>query len=501
MAAITTENVTRVRDICEGSIQASNFPTPKKISLEERILQLKSEAAEAKSLPTLLSVTLRAIAEQCEAPIRESSFPLTGFNFPTRSIAAEILPALEEQGGSEFFAPYVPDSFAKRYKTSQQLLEQMQNFCLDNPRIDEFRGSKIVDRFEGKWSLAVYFQLRYQQLRKPLEDAVKNPPAPCVSKVDAGKDSPFLLSSTCAVWEGMSQCWHPEIWLERLTHRFFKATVQLLRRYMTWMKEGLGPPSGELSCSYKGTNSSNELKSRRQFKWSPAPEPMSLLKLERDVGLLIMYLSKELIPLMIQRITNHGAAKEEVQELVQTGMKGVTEELKAAQERCRTYIATRVARACVAPMSGVPRIKVRYSMTGIAPPQEPSSYVKGILDPLQKHIKSYKELTCAQDTKSQEWLTSTVSSRIIDRYVSASRELLHVVKKTEAILTRLKKKKVGSKSTGELSDADKIRLQLHLDIRRFKETLAEVGGQPKALRELEDLVRLPGEGLHVKSKS
>eukprot|EP00465_Bigelowiella_longifila_P010180 CAMPEP_0185258264 /NCGR_PEP_ID=MMETSP1359-20130426/7214_1 /TAXON_ID=552665 /ORGANISM="Bigelowiella longifila, Strain CCMP242" /LENGTH=157 /DNA_ID=CAMNT_0027843689 /DNA_START=174 /DNA_END=647 /DNA_ORIENTATION=+ len=148
-------------------------------------------------------------------------------------------------------------------------------------------------------------------------------------------------------------------------------------------------------------------------------------------------------------------------------------------------------------------------MTGEAAPKVPSSYVSSVLEPLKKHLLQEKETE--GDGKEQGggcvWLAEGVVARVCTRYIASTRELLQVVAKTEAILSRLKKNKKqqtaaaaaaaaaatkgGSTSTKlNMSDADKIRLQLRLDIGAFASQARVLLGRKCRLKELDELEQL-----------
>ena len=61
------------------------------------------------------------------------------------------------------------------------------------------------------------------------------------------------------------------------------------------------------------------------------------------------------------------------------------------------------------------------------------------------------------------------------RYLTVTSDMLTSVKKMEESLKRLKKAKSGSGATSQgLSDDDKIRLQLYLDVKQFGEKVCLV---------------------------
>ncbi len=51
--------------------------------------------------------------------------------------------------------------------------------------------------------------------------------------------SPFLMSSSAAVWSAMTTCWDRNVYVPQLAHRFWKLMLQILSRYRTWIHNSL----------------------------------------------------------------------------------------------------------------------------------------------------------------------------------------------------------------------------------------------------------------------
>eukprot|EP00472_Partenskyella_glossopodia_P009772 CAMPEP_0197526952 /NCGR_PEP_ID=MMETSP1318-20131121/19861_1 /TAXON_ID=552666 /ORGANISM="Partenskyella glossopodia, Strain RCC365" /LENGTH=846 /DNA_ID=CAMNT_0043081359 /DNA_START=83 /DNA_END=2623 /DNA_ORIENTATION=- len=471
-------------------------------STESSLAPVQSAAKKATSLQQLFGILIEALNARIGVALRGATFPLTGFNFTAHSVAEEVLPAIEKNGGAELFAPYIPQRFLSHYRSAQGLLRALDDLCPDSARRDVLRRLTSVLHFEGKWSLPVYFQLRFQELRKPLETAVGSPPEEPkripVPVRGSGTEAKFLLKASRAVFSGVKECWKPDVWIDKLTHRFFKASVQLLRRYATWATKGVGGTSI--------SSPSDRAKARGGgSSWTPALSVARLLALEVDLQALADGVESELLPLIIRRIVSGAEDSkiasdqkeiDEIKELVRGGFKDVVSELRSARLRCVESISIRVSRDCSAGLvARVPRIKQKYSMTGNAPPTEASDFISTVLDPLRQQLKVYRDIVGDDDKEENKlglWLVKRVGELVAQRYCLAVEELLQVVQKTEAILTRLKKKKSANKSTGTLSDADKIRLQLWLDVKKLSEELSSLlGSPPAAMEKLQDLVKLP----------
>mmetsp|Transcript_6056 Transcript_6056/g.12008 ORF Transcript_6056/g.12008 Transcript_6056/m.12008 type:complete len:532 (+) Transcript_6056:86-1681(+) len=470
--------------------------------------ELSAVAGKASSLDALFQLTLQALKTACGPALEASVFPFTAFHFTARSIAHELLPAIVSRGSNQLFAPYIPQRFLAHYRAGRRLVSGLEALCPDDARAKTFADTPALAQFDDKWNLPVYFQLRFQEARKALEDAVRSPPSLTDqdNKMSPPSSSPLALSATRAVWTGVLRCWREDVWVDRLTHRFFKATLQLLKQYASWVSLGLGPPpplerAGLSPPKHERKRSTASTQAGGGGKWSSA-EASSLrlvIAVEKDIQALCSNVRHSLPGTIVGCVcgghdggAGGDAEKKRTQatEMVTSGLSGVIGELERAGARAREVAARRIALACTKNLvTEVPRIKQRYSMTGNAPPSTALAFVQSILTPLREQLEDDDDDDGDGRSKSA-WLVSRVADLVTDRYRVAVSDLLAVVQKTEAILSRLKKKKGRAKGTG-MSDADKIRLQLFLDVRRFAEDLAALGCADDTTKALQDLVQLP----------
>lgn len=82
-----------------------------------------------------------------------------------------------------------------------------------------------------KWQLLVYFQLRFREIIKDVED-VLNDPKKSLAR-EGGDDMIFVGGKV--ILTSIKQCWSDDIFLYGLSHRFWKLTLQLIKRYNNWI--------------------------------------------------------------------------------------------------------------------------------------------------------------------------------------------------------------------------------------------------------------------------
>mmetsp|Transcript_5781 Transcript_5781/g.20032 ORF Transcript_5781/g.20032 Transcript_5781/m.20032 type:complete len:146 (+) Transcript_5781:151-588(+) len=113
-------------------------------------------------------------------------------------------------------------------------------------------------------------------------------------------------------------------------------------------------------------------------------------------------------------------------------------------------------------------------MTNRPMPSRPSHYVSSVLRPLGELQKS----SVSGDLMAE--LRDFVARKVTAKYDETAEDLLRTVQQTESSLKRLKERQ--TQGAGEVegaaakaSDADKIRLQLFLDVQEYGRQLEKLG--------------------------
>ena len=100
----------------------------------------------------------------------------------------------------------------------------MTDYC-----VNEFRASKLLQNFIHRWNLPVYFQIRFQEIGGPVEEACQDPFA-LVTELDDPDN--FHLKATYAIMNAVKMCWmEKNVFLKPLTQKFWKLTLQIIARY------------------------------------------------------------------------------------------------------------------------------------------------------------------------------------------------------------------------------------------------------------------------------
>ncbi|CAN6464836.1 unnamed protein product [Victoria cruziana] len=118
-------------------------------------------------------------------------------------------------------------------------------------------------------------------------------------------------------------------------------------------------------------------------------------------------------------------------------------------------------------------------MTNKPPPVRHSPYVSGVLRPLKSFLEGEKAVFLNEDARRA--LLVGAAEKITNRYNELAGELVSVARKTESSLLRIRQgaqRRAGASSDASennISDTDKICMQLFLDIQEYGRNLAAFG--------------------------
>jgi len=95
------------------------------------------------------------------------------------------------------------------------------------------RCHRISKAFERRWQLQVYFQLRWKEIIGNLEESLSGPPFVGTSQ------GSFKTSQAEAVVTALSTCWTSSVYIPELVHRFWRLSLQIVSRFVTWASDNL----------------------------------------------------------------------------------------------------------------------------------------------------------------------------------------------------------------------------------------------------------------------
>ncbi|XP_037751146.1 conserved oligomeric Golgi complex subunit 2 isoform X3 [Chelonia mydas] len=352
-----------------------------------------------------------------------------GYDFLVNSVWPEIVHGLEEKLQS-LFNPGNPDVFHEKYTISMDFIQRFERQCGSQASVKRLRLHPAYLSFNNKWNLPVYFQIRFREVAGALEAALSD------SLEEAPAGSSYCLLATHLVWVSLLKCWSDQMFLPLLAHRLWKFTLQILARYSVFI---------------------NEL-----------PELLEIIKPKLEM-------------IGFKNISCITGALEDSQASLSASMPTLNNKIiQDLSESCFSYLKSALE---------VPR---HYRRTNKEVPTKASPYVDSALKPFYRLQNEYKDMLT--QPRIHQWLESALSESTQKYYETVS-DVLSSVKKMEESLKRLKQARKTVipnhvSSNGGMSDDNKIRLQLALDVEYFGDQMQKMGLQTSNIKSFSALLEL-----------
>ncbi|XP_059157216.1 conserved oligomeric Golgi complex subunit 2-like [Physella acuta] len=411
-----------------------------------------------------------------------------GYDFIVNAVLPEVVKNLELKTPS-IFAPGNPDVFHKKYNACMKFLDDFEQCCGSLASVKRLRQHPSYSSLLGKWSLPVYFQIRFQDIAGSFETSL----ATGFNNVQGD----FHLQSSNALWTCLNWCWREDIFLPALTHRFVKLNLQLLSRYKTWLNEVYQEEFVRKTESVTETkprsstpdilNSPTTTTDIMTRSMSPKPTHMQdlvqrpalttgqVVALMADMDKLVA-----MIPLLYEneiktKLVSVGHENPDLVKVI------LSEEMSSACE-CRprfwSMVTEDIIKRCSVFLNQVNDIPRLYRRTNKEVPTKQSTYLSSVIKPLTQFCAEHSNALNQQ--QKVEFLGHVFTS-LTQQFSEVTCEVLTSTKKMEESLRRLKKARGGEKEKEKsgFSDSDKIRTQLIIDIRSFHKQMEDFGIQPE----------------------
>ncbi|KAH8119152.1 COG complex component [Phellopilus nigrolimitatus] len=418
-----------------------------------------------------------------------------GFNILSNVVWVEVSRAVMDDLGSTVFAAGKPDEFRKNYETTQAFMRSLEYLAPSSLSVRNLRRHPSFEAFERRWQLPVYFQLRWKDIVGRVEEALESKSLKASSKSNSNNakagDSAatFVLSQSAATWNAIRQCWSAEFYLPDLGHRFWRLTLQLLKRYRVWVETSL--PSRDLSAKAKSPVvdkvTVTGLPSSRSSTPTPqqdaqssdrtAEEDKSLYQCAivmqdlREMEHVVWRLWEQQISTMLPQHSPGEDAAGQPKSVLKSSLSSLMDVIPLLSSQIETILIRRCCDA-LTPVKSLPGQFRAASQKN--KPTKPSAFIPLILRPLKSFFgidtgegeaKALKEVFCAP-------MSSNVVDAVANRYMSH----VSAMRKTEESLRRLRMgKKTGfslfggasSSNDDDSRDEERVRTQLILDVEAF----------------------------------
>eukprot|EP00899_Mesostigma_viride_P006947 jgi/Mesvir1/16253/Mv08501-RA.2 len=237
---------------------------------------------------------------------------LHSFDFLCNSVLKQVLAVLAERR-PHVFSPGNPAAFLQHYNASMDFLAALEEYLPTQAALAVFRGHAPYADFLKKWNLTVYFTLRFQDIAGALDAALA---APMLTPVAAGgggggggggrgggAGKTLALQQSAKVVECVRSCWHEEVYVPGVADRFFRLTLQLLARYVSWLLAGVDARKATRAATKSpppGTRGDDSDASSGQWALNATAEDLILV--HHDMLLLSSKVKTELVKLVLSKL-------------------------------------------------------------------------------------------------------------------------------------------------------------------------------------------------------
>lgn len=356
---------------------------------------------------------------------------------------------------------------------------ELQN---DESQIEDFRSrNSHYKSFMSKWNLPVYFQIRFQEIALPVETALNR------FFTSEENSEEYELEASRIIVEALNKVWSSDVYLSALEHKFLKLTCQIVSRYMTAVEFNLNEKKKNVE---KSDNDEKDKNSEDDVKY--------LILLHTD----IKNLTSDILPnFLANKILSVWFldSDEATTSIITKCYEESVNHLKGQINNIDELIVDKISGVCLPFLKQVSDIPRLYRRTNKELPSKPCGYLNSLMEPAELFHSEYRLYS------TSTWLTS-VFNVITDKYFLLVGQVLEAVQKMEDSLKRLKKirdktttnKDSSSSSTtkeeknGKISDDDKIRLQLFIDVRYYVRKMEQLGvdkDKIDKINELENMVK------------
>ncbi|KAH8991106.1 COG complex component [Lactarius hatsudake] len=419
-----------------------------------------------------------------------------GFEIFANVVWAELARALMDELGSTLFAAGRPDEFRRNYETTQAFIRSLQYLAPSVRAIRVMVTHPTFLSFERRWQLPVYFQLRWKDIVTRLEDTLSVSKLEPESTLKKAEITPFVMSSTAAVWSAMATCWDRNVFVPQLAHRFWKLMLQILSRYRTWIENSLPaylsglPKSLPSAETTKSISRASTPATPGQAEGNPSESTSADDALLRQCAAVIAdakllqsqtwvlwrdEVSPMLAPVFVgeESPTELGQAEDALRSILQ-GLSAFIPPLSSQI----ISILTRRASDALQPVRSMP-LQFR-AMSNKRPPSEPSFFVVGVLRPVRAFFGMESGTGPGAPLKAE--LMQSFAEEVFEAVVQKYIIYVTTMRKKEESLRKLKKGKKapfslfgGGPKEEDGRDEERIRQQMALDVEAFGKDAETLG--------------------------
>lgn len=295
---------------------------------------------------------------------RGQSMKIKGYNFLFNSFWSAIEERLETNLSS-IFAPGDPQNFYQKYKCTLEFLTRIEMIIDDAELVEQFHQHQQYKKFQTRWNLPVYFQIRFQEIATSLEkicDVEWN------NMLLSGESNQMQVKVFVEVIGCIAKCWIDGTYVDQLFHKFYKLTFQLIARVNNWIHEVLQLTTGRFD------HQSMDLQSFYTI-------------FHRDIATFILKLP-QIEQLVTQKLSENLMLKDKIEvSTIKKCFDAPRESLEKHQRTIESQIVQKLMEVCLKSIKNVQDIPRLFRKTNRDVPTKHSPYVDQIVQPIEDFLR------------------------------------------------------------------------------------------------------------------
>ncbi|ORY89153.1 oligomeric golgi complex component, COG2-domain-containing protein [Leucosporidium creatinivorum] len=431
-----------------------------------------------------------------------------GFELLSNVVWDEIANRLMSELGHVIFAAGRPSIFHQNYLLTTSFISRIESLSPTLSHLHTLRNHPTYITFIKRFQLPVYFQLRFKEIVTNVERALD------VGSASGGGDM-FVMSESEAVCKALKSCWSDEVYLEELSGRFWRLTLQLLSRYRTWINNMVPKyvlPSSASNANLSALSAGGAPSTRTSFDGDRSrlsssgsrpgtpghgdevTEESSL----RQLTVLIAdsrLMEKKALELFESTIRSRLPGTEDAEtqgddsafSVLRASLANLTSPIPSLSSQIITILVKR----CAEHLKHVRSVASQVRASTRKGPAEPSYFVGNILKELKAYLVGPGRVV--EEELRREWATGVVEE-VAARYAT----ILLTQKKTEDSYRWYKKGRQAlpffgrsaasnAPEEGASTDEDRVKMQMQLDVQTLGKEAEALGvrvGESEKFREL-----------------
>ncbi|RHY30609.1 hypothetical protein DYB32_004192 [Aphanomyces invadans] len=379
----------------------------------------------------------------------------------------------------EVFTPANPDRFHHNFTTSMSFATSLEQLCATPAAAQRFRTTH-VQPFRDSWNLVVYLQVLLLHravdnislahtthgmdangLNLVLYSTMRSLDSFVPPTTSDSHSSSFAFPVTTATWQVLVKTWSDGVVLAPLVAASARYSLTVLSQYASYWRD----PLEKALALVKSAQGNAKMMSLTEVHHAGLSTCDDVFCLGSDLHRLGLQVKRDLVGMIASKVPREALASDEA--ATEFARKLVDEPMQALEllERmCWDVAVIVVSEECKKVLPAVRTIKGQYQMTNKPMPTTPSSYVATVTRPLHAFLDKWR------DSLGAYAMSAEVLSTTMEMYASLASELLKSATELEESLKSRKNQRLMHTSSSlddSISDTDKMRQQLHLDMQEL----------------------------------